>query len=150
MKLDRNMFSNYYLADEEGTLFGTIPYHQQDCGMINGRKLLYCTFSENLLNDKADGSAQESADMFTPWSDDLAMEPIDNLVLTDYAKLVVANDRLNGLDDDEIYIKRAFILSPQYLGSTFEAVKKLHEVEYITTVDDDGNEVRSPSHWARR
>jgi hypothetical protein len=146
--MNRHFFGGYYLSEDGVRVFGCRPYHAYQQGMVDGKYLLYCLFSELSLDDDPTYTVQESADMALSSSDYFFEEFPDVFDgLTPYVVMVIDYDLACGRTEMEMVEQRGFLLHPSFAGKTFAEVCIKYPVAYVEVVDEEGNVFISPSHW---
>jgi len=149
--VDRQFFGGYYLSTDGKSIFGVCPYHCYQQGKVGEQFLVFCLFSELLLNDEPGGKNQESADIYMEEGDKYKDKAEDAETIFSkakpYPKAVVAYDKERGKTNEEILEKRGYILDDCYAGKTFAEVCLNYPVVYTEVIDEDGNVSQSPSHW---
>lgn len=149
----------YYLADSSSNLsvYGATWVNWQLAGEADGRSVYSVIMYQELLNDTT--SAKESFDYDPENADNLLSfidvdydenrNMINVLINTDTfipsVVYLIEQDRASGLTDYEILFKRLGVMSPQFLGFTYEELEEQGLIQYTEIIGEDGETVNVPN-----
>ncbi len=139
--LDRgHKFSGYYLADKDNpfTVFGTTWENQFHCGSLNNRSVYFIVFYSTQLNDT--NGHNESIDFDLDNADLLPFIQMSDCVPS--VQALILQDMKDGLSVDDVLLKRAGVMAPQFLGFKRDDIAGYKENE---VVDDEGNKHLIPN-----